>query len=207
MSARPGTRRLAPLAAHLWDEEAVAMLRGRVRQADRFLSGAAGTPPLPNVLGILGHHPRLSGAWLGYNGVLLEDPALGPRLRELLILRVARRTGSQYEWLQHVRMGRAAGLSDAHLEALAGDLESVEWTPLERLLLDAADQLLTDHHIGDATWDGLAAHLDARQLLEIPFVVGSYLCLAMVFSSVGLELDADMDPASAPPLPGMEERA
>ncbi|WP_106400594.1 carboxymuconolactone decarboxylase family protein [Actinocorallia populi] len=207
MSTEPATRgpRLAPLAAHLWDEGAVAMLRGRVASADRYLSGGADAPRLPNVLGILGHHPRLAAAWLGYNGVLLDGPALDPRLRELLILRVAWRTRSQYEWIQHARIGRSVGLSNAHLEALAEDGQSVAWTPLERLLLDAADQLLTAHRIDDATWDGLAARLDARQLLEAVFVVGSYLCLAMVFGSAGLELDPDMDPASAPPLPGMEE--
>lgn len=36
-------------------------------------------------------------------------------------------------------------------------------------------------------------------------MVGSYLCLAMVFENVGLELDPDMDPGTAPRLPGTEE--
>ena len=49
--------------------------------------------------------------------------------------------------------------------------------------------------------------LDDRQLLEVLFIVGSYLCLALVFNSVGLELDADMDPGAAPDLikPNSEE--
>jgi 4-carboxymuconolactone decarboxylase len=197
--------RLPPLPAEQWDDDARAMLRGHVKQADRYLSGDADAPPLPNVLGVLGNHLRLASSWLSYNGVLLDDPALDPRLREVLVLRVAWRSRSEYEWIQHVRIGRRLGLSDAHIEALTSPSPSEIWTPLERLLLEAADQLLDRRHINDDTWAALAAHLDARQLLEVPFVVGSYLCLAMVFNSVGLELDADMDPDSAPRLPGTEE--
>ena len=210
MSAFPeaGARtspRLTPLAPEQWDETAKAMLRGRVALADRYLSPDADAPRMPNVLGVLGHHPRLASAWLGYNGVLLDAPALDPRLRELLILRVAWRARSPYEWVQHVRIGRSLGLTDAHIEALAAEGPTGLWTPLERLLLAAADQLLHGNRIDDATWDGLAAHLDVRQLLEVTFVVGSYLCLAMVFNSAGLELDPDMDPGPLPGLPGMEE--
>ncbi|MGI8336268.1 carboxymuconolactone decarboxylase family protein [Actinomadura scrupuli] len=197
--------RLSPLPPDQWDEAAKAMLRGKVKLADRYLSHDADAPRMPNVLGLLGHHPRLAAAWLGYNGVLLDEPALAPRLRELLILRVAWRARSQYEWVQHVRIGRSLGLTEAHIAALTADEPSGLWTPLERLLLAAADQLLRGNRMHDATWDGLAAHLDTRQVLEVPFVVGSYLCLAMVFNSVGLELDPEMDAGSVPELRGTEE--
>jgi 4-carboxymuconolactone decarboxylase len=51
--------------------------------------------------------------------------------------------------------------------------------------------------IGDLTWAALEQVLDVRQLLEVPFVVGTYLCLAMVFNSVALEPDADMEDIAA----------
>ena len=40
-----------------------------------------------------------------------------------------------------------------------------------------------------ALWNCLASRLDEHQLLELLFVVGNYVCLAMVLNSVGLQSD------------------
>ncbi|MBO2447702.1 carboxymuconolactone decarboxylase family protein [Actinomadura barringtoniae] len=208
----PASPRLAPLAPEQWDEPTRTQLRGHVKRIDQYLSGAPGAPRMPNVLGVLGHHARLAGAWLNYNGVLLDDPTLEPCHRELMILRVAWRTGSVYEWVQHARIAARLGVTAEQIEALAdtgpggdGWAGTGPWTHLEALLLHAADQLIDRCAIGDATWAALETHLDARQLLEVPFVVGSYLCLAMVFNSVGLELDPDMRAEMPTRLPESEE--
>ncbi|WP_067902361.1 carboxymuconolactone decarboxylase family protein [Nocardia vaccinii] len=187
------TPRLAPLPPEQWDARAREMLRGRVGLADRYLSGAPDAPPMPNVLGILGHHIELGSAWLAYNGALLERPAIEPRYRELLILRVAWRSRAVYEWTQHARLALDCGLTAAQVEAVADGPEDPIWSPVERLLLSAADQLLDRYRVEDETWAGLAHHFDARQLIEILFVAGSYLCLALVFNSVGLQPDSDVD--------------
>jgi 4-carboxymuconolactone decarboxylase len=197
--------RLAPVPAEQWDEAARAALRGNLRLADKYLSGQPDAPRLPNVLGIFGHHVRLGGAWLGYNGVLVQDAALDPRLRELLILRVAWQTRSQYEWVQHARLGQQAGVTAAEVEAVTRGAEAETWGPLERLLMLATDQMLDRYRLDDATWAALAEHLDSRELLEVLFVVGSYLCLALVLNSVDLPLDPEMDAGAAPALPEMEE--
>ncbi len=44
--------------------------------------------------------------------------AIDPRLRELTILRVMWRTGRVYEWSNHYRLARTAGLSDAEVLAV-----------------------------------------------------------------------------------------
>ncbi|WP_024805814.1 carboxymuconolactone decarboxylase family protein [Nocardia sp. BMG51109] len=198
--------RLAPLPPQQWDESARNMLRGKVKLADRYLSGAPDAPRMPNILGILGHHAELGGAWLAYNGVLLERSALDPRHRELLILRVARLSGSTYEWAQHARLGAGCGLTEEQIEAVAVGPGAPVWSPLERLLLTAVDELLDRQRVGDDTWAGLARHLDTRQLIEVLFVAGSYLCLALVFNSVDLELDPEMERETVPAQPDTEER-
>jgi alkylhydroperoxidase family enzyme len=45
-------------------------------------------------------------------------------LREIAILAVARATGSVYEWTQHVVIGRACGMTEAQIEALAKALDT-----------------------------------------------------------------------------------
>jgi alkylhydroperoxidase family enzyme len=72
---------------------------------------------------------------------------------------------------------------------------------LDGEVLRATDQLLDGYRIADETWDRLAKQLDKTSLIELIFVVGTYTSLAMVFNSLGVELDPELDPSSAPALP------
>jgi alkylhydroperoxidase family enzyme len=187
--------RLAPLPKDRWDDAVRAALRqGFPEAAARFLASGPEAGPVPNVLGTLLHHPALAGPFLAYNRVLLQTPVLGPRLRELMVLRVAWRTRSLYEWAQHARLATSLGITRDEIAAIARADAAGAFSPLERDLLAATDQLVEQHRIDDATWARLAAQLDARQLVEVVFTVGTYTCLAMAFNSFGLELDPGLEP-------------
>jgi len=199
------TPRIEPLPIGEWSEQAVEALRTAFGDAaaDRLLSTASDAPRMPNVLTTLMRHPDLAGPFLCYNAVLLNTPSVEPRQRELMILRVAWRTRSTYEWAQHVRMAQSCGITADEIDAIGLGAGAGIWSPVEADLLAATDQLLDDVRIHDDTWARLAEHLDERQLMEVPFVVGTYTCLAMAFNSFGLELDPDLD-GSAPLLPDPE---
>ena len=139
-------------------------------------------------------------ACIGMNavGTLLEAGTLDPRDRELVILRVGFRTHCAYEWTQHLAMARVAGLSAAQIAAVTEGPGAAAWTDRDRDLLRAADQLVDDHVVDAPTWARLARHFDERQLLELMFVVGSYVCLAMVLNSVGLDPTVEPDRAAGP---------
>ena len=57
---------------------------------------------------------------------LLIKGHLPARVREVVILRVAWRTGSVYEWGQHVRIGRDSGLDDDEIAGLATEAAAVD---------------------------------------------------------------------------------
>ncbi len=78
------------------------------------------------------------------------------------------------------------------------------WSPLERALLDATDELVDRYRVDDATWNRLAEHLDERQLVELVFVAGTYVGLAMAFNSFGLQVDPDLEELNQS-LPAFEE--
>jgi alkylhydroperoxidase family enzyme len=198
--------RLAPLPSDQWSDEAVAALRAAFggEAAERLLSTEPGAPRMPNVLTTLMRHPALAGPFLAYNSVLLNTPAVTPRLRELMVLRVAWRTRSEYEWVQHVRMAKSCGITAEEIDAVARGGEDDTWAPLEADLLAATDQLVDDYRIDDDTWARLAEHLDERQLIEVTFIVGTYTGLAMAFNSFGLELDPELHAVSAPRLPEVD---
>src|SRR5689334_5097582 len=79
----------------------------------------------------------------GALGRAVADPdALEPRLRETVILRVAYLSNSEYELHHHVPLGRAAGLTEAELAAIAGR----DYAALNPLLAAAArftDEVVT----------------------------------------------------------------
>jgi alkylhydroperoxidase family enzyme len=198
------TPRLAPLPRDHWSDDARDALQTAYPEAAaRFLGDGDDAPPIPNVLATLMHHPALAGRFLSYNRVLLETPAIGHRLRELLVLRVAWRTQAPYEWAQHVRLAASAGVTAPEIDAVAR-AGTTGWAPIESDLLRAADQLVAHWRIDDETWARLAEQLDEAQLVEVVFVVGTYAGLAMAFNSFGLQLDPELA-ASTLPLPGCEE--
>jgi alkylhydroperoxidase family enzyme len=148
-----------------------------------------------NALGFLAHHPALTRAWNTFNGHVLFGTTITPRQRELLVLRVAHRRGSDYEWVQHAVLAGDADISPEEVERVrAGSTSpgSDAWAPLDAALLAAADELLDDARIGDATWALLAAELDLQQLMDVVFTVGAYDALAMAFRTFDVELDADL---------------
>ena len=198
--------RIPPLPVEEWTDTEREALRAYIGDAgvERFLGGAPDAPRLPNVLGTLIRHPALAARWLPYNDVLLRTGTVDPRLRELVILRVAWSTGSEYEWVQHVRLGRGLGITDAEIDAITG-VGSHEWTALESDLLAAADELLDRTCVTDATWARLAAQLDRVQLMELVFVVGTYTCLSMAFQTFGIALDPELVDYPAPRIPDRED--
>jgi alkylhydroperoxidase family enzyme len=199
-----GNARIAPLSTEELPEDAAAVLRSVYPEAaaNRLLTEAGA---LPNVLGTLLRHPRLAGPFLAYNNVLLTQPTLEPRLRELLVLRVSWLARSRYEWAQHVRLSARFGITTAQLTAIASGPESTEWSELESLALRATDQLVGGYRIDDETWAALADHLDTQQLVELVFVIGTYTGLAMAFNSFCLQLEPDLQDLTAASMPRFEE--
>ena len=189
--------RLTPVPFADWDDHARSVLLPHLRRPERYLSGAPDAPPMPIVLELLANHLPLSDAWLPFTDMLAgADATLKPAHRELLVLRVAWRTHSGYEWTQHVRSGREAGLTDAQIEAIGHGPAAELWTDLERTLLAAVDEVIDGFAVGEETWRALVASFDSSEILEVLFVIGSYVCLAAVLNSIGLqpELPADPEP-------------
>jgi alkylhydroperoxidase family enzyme len=146
-------------------------------------------------------HPALFRTWLPFCLQLLTSSVFPPRERELLIIRTVWRCGSTYELGHHPRLGADDGLTEHDLAALTGAISSV-WTPRERSLIAAVDELHTNHTIGDATWRELSALLTTEQLIELPMLVGHYILLAGTLSTLGVPLDSDR-----PGLPSPSESA
>lgn len=144
--------------------------------------------PTVNIFATLVRHPGLFARWLPFGGKLLAG-RLPARDRELLVLRTGWLCGSEYEWAQHVVVGRAAGLGDAEIARVAEGPAAEGWDAFDAVLLTAADELHADSCVTDATWAALAQRYDERQLVEVPMVVGHYHLVSMTLNSLGVPLE------------------
>ncbi len=151
-----------------------------------------GRPKGLNALGTFAHYPALAQAWHTFNGHVLFATSLSERQRELAVLRVATLRKSEYEWRQHAVLAGDVGISAEEVAAVAEGPDAASWSPADRALLRAVDELIVRAEISDATWGELGATLDTHQLMDLVFTVGAYDLLAMAFRSFGVEIDADL---------------
>lgn len=143
----------------------------------------------PNIFTTLGRNPPLFRGWLYFAGRLMPGGKLPRDETELVILRVATNCRSDYEWTQHVRLGRRAGLSAEEIERVRTGPAADGWSERRSALLSAADDMHGDREISDATWDRLAAFLDERRLIEVCMLIGHYEMLAMVLNTLRVEVE------------------
>ena len=150
-----------------------------------------------NGVGILVRHPRLAKAFFTFNNHVATASTVSARVRELLILRVSWLFQSEYEFVQHIVIGRRAGLNDADIERIQVGPDAPGWAPLDADLLHAVDQLVANARIEHATWQRLAAHFNVTELMDIVFAVGCYGMLAMAFNTFGAQLEPGVEPLGA----------
>ena len=66
------------------------------------------------------------------------------------------------------------------------------FTPFERVVMLATDELVTDHRIGNDSWQALMAEWNKQQMLDFMFTVGTYAMVAGVMRSTGAERQPDL---------------
>ncbi|HEX4339320.1 MAG TPA: carboxymuconolactone decarboxylase family protein [Polyangiaceae bacterium] len=142
-----------------------------------------------NVFTTFARHPKLLKRWMVFAGHVLGKSTLSPRDRELLILRTGFRCNAEYEWGQHVVIGRAVGLSEDDVARIAKGPDAPGWDPFEATLLRAADELHDDQMLSDATWAALGAKYGTEQLMDVVFAVGQYTLVSMALNTFGVQLD------------------
>jgi 4-carboxymuconolactone decarboxylase len=147
-------------------------------------------PPL-NIFRMLAHAQTSLRPFLRFGGAILGRLELDPRLRELAILQVAARSEAEYEWVQHVAIGRQVGLRDEQIEAVKrGDIDSSPaLSELERAVLLFAAEVVAGPTVSDSTFAAVSERLSPREIVELLLTIGNYLMLARVMTTLQLEID------------------
>jgi alkylhydroperoxidase family enzyme len=171
--------RVLPLDESEWsDEQRELLTRGNSRR-------------VLNVSRTIARHPNLYRNWAPFARHILFESTLDPRLRELVILRTGYLCKASYEVHHHQTLAKLIGLNDAEIVRIQVEPGAPSWTPLERALLEATDELHKQARISDETWEKLAEHFDTKQMLDIIFTVGQYTMVSMALTSLGVQIESE----------------
>jgi 4-carboxymuconolactone decarboxylase len=155
----------------------------------RALLAATSLGPAVNIFRTLIRNPKLFKRWLVFANHVLFKSTIPPRDREILILRTGWRCRAEYEWGQHVIIGKAAGLTDDEIIRITEGPDARGWEPFDAALVRAADELHDEQFVVDATWAALAERYSTEQLMDAVFAVGQYTLVSMALNSFGVQLD------------------
>jgi alkylhydroperoxidase family enzyme len=146
-----------------------------------------------NVNLMMAHAPTLMVAYSKLGAALLRKGALEPTLRELVILRIGVLCESEYEWYQHVSVGRAVGLPDEKINAMkSGDFSML--TAREKIAVAYAEDIKKQGRVSNATFDLARAEFTPGELVELNLVSGFYIMTA------GHLLTLEIEKENTPPL-------
>ena len=141
-----------------------------------------------NIFRVLMQNPKLARSWSRFAGYILGGQSLPARDREILILRIGWLNQAAYEWEQHVRIGKAAGLTDDEIDNISKGPKA-GWNKHDAALLQAADDLYENSVVSDETWKQLSERFNTEQMMDAVFTVGQYNLVSWALNSFGVPLD------------------
>ncbi|MBT9136723.1 MAG: hypothetical protein DDT34_01805 [Firmicutes bacterium] len=133
--------------------------------------------------------PPMISSLLKLGNCLLNRAELSPKLRELAILRIAKLSGSEYEWTQHVPIAREVGVSRQQIDDVHQWEDSANFNHEERAALQYTDEVALSVKATDGTFEALRKHLSERSIVELTMSIGYWGMIARVLVPLEIELE------------------
>ena len=137
-----------------------------------FARVAAMGRPVLNLYRVLANQPAALEAFLGMSAYVRGGSSLDPKLREAVILTVARELGSDYEVAHH-----SVGVA----------LDSLD--ERGRCAIDYARSAARTRTCDDATFEKLKEHFSTAEIVDLVVTVGWYHLCAVILGSLEVELE------------------
>src|SRR5688500_17304161 len=147
-----------------------------------------GTPP--NLYRGLANHPQIIAAWTEFANTLRHGSRTPRALRELVILRGAQLSASEYEWAQHLKMARKAGVREAQINALPDWRVSPEFDTKEKAALALAEAV-TRGRVSNEVYQEARRHFDEQDYVELAVTAGFYAMVARTLDALGIQLEPE----------------
>ena len=122
---------------------------------------------------ILLNSPLICAGWEQLLTAIRQKTSLSPRLRELIILRIAVLNNADYEYHAHVPHALKAGLNAAEIESVKQDTAPA-FSDLDRLVISYTDAMTRDIDVPDSVFEPIRRAFDATGLVELTATIAAY---------------------------------
>ncbi|HSW16073.1 MAG TPA: carboxymuconolactone decarboxylase family protein [Ramlibacter sp.] len=144
---------------------------------------------------VIANHPGLAKGIFTQHMAVRHQGSLPERQRELLIMRVAWRAGSAYEWSQHWRIATNAGVPPEQLERVRQWQDTDCFSATDRAVLQAVDDVFDHGEVMPESWERCSSALGSPLLaLETVVAIVHWHGLAVLFSSLSIPLEPGETP-------------
>lgn len=144
-----------------------------------------------NVYRMVAWSPALAKVWAPFARGLRTQLSVSRKLRELLIVQIACRHASAYEYGHHAHMAQAEGITPAQLAALPQWRDGGLFDAEECLVLRLADDLSQSSGASAATMQALLEHFGEKHLMELLATGAFYCAVARIVNSLDCELEPE----------------
>ncbi len=141
----------------------------------------------------LAHTPKLLRAYSGLAAALRYEAETPRALRELVILRTAQLTSSEYEWAHHRKMALAEGVPEGHLSELERWRGSDAFDERERAALRLAEEV-HELKVSGETFDELRRLFSEGEAVELVMLASTYQAVARMLQALDLEVEPEYGP-------------
>jgi 4-carboxymuconolactone decarboxylase len=144
-----------------------------------------------NTMMTLAQHPKLALASLDLGKYFMLESSLSARQIKLIILRIAHRYGSTYQWTHNSHGALQVGISPAEVEAVRAGPDDAIWSREDRALLRAVDSVNAGGKFDDAAWAELESLFDRRFIMDAIHAAGYFTMVAWGLIAMGVEVEPD----------------
>ena len=125
---------------------------------------------------ILLNSPPIAHGWEQMLSAVRNRSSLSADLRELVILRVAILNRAPYEFEAHLPIAKAAGVSDAAIQAVQELMpqDVSVWNAKQQLAIQMTDAMTQQLEVPDDLYNEVRLHFDAQGQIDLVATIAAY---------------------------------
>jgi alkylhydroperoxidase family enzyme len=123
---------------------------------------------------VLLNSPPVAWGWLRLLTAIRQECRLPGRIRELVILRIAKLNGADYEFDEHIAFALKEGVPQSWIDTLERGERPADLGAADTAALDYADEMTRVVAVSDPVYAALGRLFSHREIVELTATIAAY---------------------------------